>query len=655
MSMNAAKFRPRPPMSKGEQSPLKKVHVAAPESSAAAVGRDARRSLHTHGQLWKWTLTSSAVAPCRVQDIFALEECEGTKGGMDPDFFWLGRVPCRSVTICGVVVGVQQYEQRTLYSLDDGTGMVECNLRHNLVQPPASPRKSASHALSKYQPPKESAAGSSKNSAEPPKPVAAVGDIIRVVGRVLNRHWTRIVNAERIAVCRSPTEEPLHWLAVADLHKLWYHPPNPELFFIPKPVAPATQSTQFSKSTRVASQQAPSEPSSPLKASIASSAPSTPSSATTTSVHGPHSPPRLRHPSRLHSRDLTANTFRIYFKHYMDNSPLEKQRRRQSSPTPQTQRTASDNDEEDLEKLRAWLPSEPETPTKQRRKGQESSERLPEPTPRPNRLRLNSDWTPRPNASTVDDDLRGFTLSHLRRVPELALLAKRVVDAEAKRRTREERKKVKEQTQPSLRGKHASPTKSYRTSATSVKASVASAKPGEPKAAKMKRLFRYTIRQLYDEGSIVLWDGPVRAMPLAPIPAPAFSAAASTYDSQKENKLWRAKDSQASSASQEARDPLDGDGELSDPPEDEDAYVPLTSAYLCKIVEGAIGDIITKPRHKKAGPPPGPTPEEITSHLRRRDERWARVGDWAIKDALEWGKEQGRVWCIGDNRWEVCG
>lgn len=35
---------------------------------------------------------------------------------MDPDFFWLGRVPCRSVMVYGIVVGVQQYEQRTVYS-----------------------------------------------------------------------------------------------------------------------------------------------------------------------------------------------------------------------------------------------------------------------------------------------------------------------------------------------------------------------------------------------------------------------------------------------------------------------------------------------------------------------------------------------------------
>lgn len=352
----------------------------------------------------------------------------------------------------------------------------------------------------------------------------------------------------------------------------------------------------------------------------------------------------------------------------MDNAPPEKPRRRQPSPTPQVREAASeDEDEEDLEKLRSWLSSGPKTPTKQWRKERTSLGGPSEQTPKPSQIKPDPDQTPRSGTAAAEDDsteppgLQGFTLSHLRRAPELVLLARRVVDAEAKRRAREERKKEKGQSQPAHKGKHASPTKSYRTSTASVKASVSTTKPGEPKSAKMKRLFRYAIRQLYDEGSIVLWDGPVRAMPLAPISAPAFSAATSASGSQKQNRLWRVKDSQTSSVSQAGHDAEDEDGELSDPPEDEDAYLPLTSAYLCKIVESAIADILVKPvarrvdGYKKASPQPGPTPEEITNHLHRRDERWARVGSWAVKDALEWGKEQGRVWCIGDNRWEVCG
>lgn len=88
-------------------------------------------------------------------------------------------------------------------------------------------------------------------------------------------------------LCKNPTEEPLHWLVVADLHKSWYHPPNAGLFVIPKPTAQPTEPTQVSKSTRAASQQALPDPQSPSKASIASSAPATPSSVVTASDRGP--------------------------------------------------------------------------------------------------------------------------------------------------------------------------------------------------------------------------------------------------------------------------------------------------------------------------------------------------------------------------------
>ena len=35
---------------------------------------------------------------------------------LDYDFFWLGRVPCRSVKLVGMVVGVIVYEKRIIYT-----------------------------------------------------------------------------------------------------------------------------------------------------------------------------------------------------------------------------------------------------------------------------------------------------------------------------------------------------------------------------------------------------------------------------------------------------------------------------------------------------------------------------------------------------------
>lgn len=32
------------------------------------------------------------------------------------DFYWLGRVPCRTVSLIGLVVGLQVFESKILYS-----------------------------------------------------------------------------------------------------------------------------------------------------------------------------------------------------------------------------------------------------------------------------------------------------------------------------------------------------------------------------------------------------------------------------------------------------------------------------------------------------------------------------------------------------------
>ena len=347
----------------------------------------------------------------------------------------------------------------------------------------------------------------------------------------------------------------------------------------------------------------------------------------------------------------------------MDNAPKESPRRQLSQHLDQGY---SSDEDTDFGRLRAWLANEPETPTKKRPTARLTDDM----TPRPGKSQVVAEETPRASAvdsSEATSDLAGFTLSHLRRVPEISLLAQRVVDAEAKRRARDERKKQQEQaTQSQSKGRASASAHKSSSSAILRPASAASARPGEPKSAKTKRLFRHAIRQLYDEGSIVLWDGPVRALPLPPLPALSFSAtpAARTVET---GRLWRMGSAAAtpsasavSSVSQQGGEDED-DGELSDPPANEEAYVPLTPAYLCAVVEGAIKDIMSRPvssrteGRKRTGPCPGPTPEEITSYLHRRDERWARVGDWAVKDALDWGKGEGRVWCIGGNRWEVCG
>lgn len=37
------------------------------------------RTLHSHAEIWKWTLTKDAIARCRVEDVFGLQDCDGAK------------------------------------------------------------------------------------------------------------------------------------------------------------------------------------------------------------------------------------------------------------------------------------------------------------------------------------------------------------------------------------------------------------------------------------------------------------------------------------------------------------------------------------------------------------------------------------------------
>ncbi|KAI0072926.1 hypothetical protein K474DRAFT_1775092 [Panus rudis PR-1116 ss-1] len=686
-----------------------------PSSVSASTSTPTRmkRSNHEDKEILSYTMRKDAIAPCFIKDIYDM--VENNSSSREADFYWLGRVPCRTVHFVGLVIGVQVYEKRAIYTVDDGTAVIDCTYRYppppasppnsklstfNTSRRPPSPQKPKSAIPSAYvrsvannpppQPPPVPNLG--VDAAEPPPPIARVGMSVRVTGRVVQKYEKTIL-VDTLEPCKSVNEEPEHWLRVCDLHRTSYRAKHLGPFVIPKLAPNPNLSSLSHHLTQLSNEVAITDPQTPSKCSTySSSAASTPSLAS--SPVGPRSPPRLRHPSRLHTRDLTANTFRIYLKHYMDNVPPEF-----SSSTS----NALSSDEEI-----GWSISRtPGTPTKRKLPSSRVGG-LDEETPRPAKRRslgLDSGGTITPKASTSrislnsrqagetgdedDDDEKkvekGFTLSHLRRVPELALLARRVIEAEAKRRAREEKKKAKEQAHAqSAQGKGSSkpPPSSFVRSSASRPIQGGSK---EKSAAKMKRLFRFAIRQLYDEGSIVLHDGPKRGLPSAPLPSLlGYTQSQSQSQSQgSSHRLWKSSVSSTFNVSSVSRlnttgsssylsgcgegdaDNPDGLADLSDPNSDEEAYISLSPAYLSIIVERAITEIMNHTANRtsanaraRAGlalNAKGPTPGEIAGYLQKKDDRWAKVGEWTVKEALEWGKERGRVWCIGGDRWEVCG
>lgn len=234
---------------------------------------------------------------------------------------------------------------------------------------------------------------------------------------------------------------------------------------------------------------------------------------------------------------------------------------------------------------------------------------------------------------------RGFSLSYLRRVPELSLLASRVVQAVGRRKLREERRKMKEAGfQPS----HIQKAKM---------ASAPVVSPGKF-AGKKKRLFKWAVVQLLKEGCIVLWDGPVR-------PCLDIRAIKDT------SRLWKANTTTSTSLGGDSTlfnmssgtvpsflvDGDDDDGALSDPDPNEEAYIPLTADYLADFVEKAI-KILVQHYEDIGRPYSGASKEAILSVL-KKDDRWQHVGEWNVDDALTFLQAEGRVWAIGKNAWDI--
>ncbi|KAH7887028.1 hypothetical protein F5I97DRAFT_1095264 [Phlebopus sp. FC_14] len=658
--------------------------------------------------IWKWSLTKDAIAPCFVRDVLAMRD----SGAKDADFFWLGHIPCRTVLLVAMVVGVQVYENRTLYTVDDGTAVIDCILRH-AVLPKSTTTSSGKHAT--RSPPKRSRVeGNSAETfvLEPPPPMTEPGYPVRVLGKVIRYYESRQIFAESIDPCISSLDEITHWRCVIGLHKSKYSLETP--FVIPPLQTSVSDSTGYTaveedaslfscrnnfpgtraeeaytlpapppcrppqEQTRKKDRSSPNAiqhphirarpltktrvPPSPTASSIASSTPSSPSKASSPARGGAgeNLKHKLRHPSRLHTRDLTMNTFRLYVKHYMDNAP----------PPPELVCSTS------YQEVTSYgHDNELKTPTKRRLLVDETD--APTPRPRPSCFKSPSVVTTSTQPTTL-----GFTLSHLRRVPELALLAERVVRAETRKREKLERERAKAGSE--MRGgardgsgkSQIPPSKHqnmpFMSRSDPVKDTAQAMVTHDPSHRKMKRLFQHAVVKLYEEGSIVLWDGKVRELPSA-CPETDHNG----YDDGESNGLWKTGNSTvfssgsssvlfstSASASlfsayhasyQPNRGEEDDTAYLSDPPPNEESYVPLTPAVLAPYVKEAIGRMRTAESRRRsrgskrgrgnngsctaqgsrsAGSALNISPTEITMYLRDSDARWARVGVWAVEEAL---------------------
>ncbi|CAE6488483.1 unnamed protein product [Rhizoctonia solani] len=291
--------------------------------------------------------------------------------------------PCRNVHIVGLLVEAVEYEARSIYLIDDGTASVNC-LKKRPVQMSMEEIGEGSlfHRSRGFE----------------------VGDTISVIGKIESYKGARQIYVSSMEKCVSPDAESQHLLHVLRQHHNVYSQP----FTIPPLPVPSTPK----KAERANTQ--------PGYASSMASSPTTAASSSPV-VSPKKDKPRLRHPSRLRSKDLNENVFRMYLSHIIistlsmpestqDIAPLEPALENVENSTPRPSRTKAD------------LGSSTQTPT------------------RPSRLLVDSFGSPTPKKPTgpASDEVAiptlGVTLSYLRRVQVLSGLARRVVDHAAHER-----------------------------------------------------------------------------------------------------------------------------------------------------------------------------------------------------------------------------
>ncbi|EKM77382.1 hypothetical protein AGABI1DRAFT_130465 [Agaricus bisporus var. burnettii JB137-S8] len=538
-------------------SPQKRRRISGQGNSSQA------KTPPSSKQVWEWILTSATVVKCYVRDAIAMSQDE--EGWSFPE---------ASAEIVGIVVGIQAYEKKIIYSVDDGTSVIDCT-----------------HAF--QQPKKRLEGDKSSLPIEPPKPIARIGGVVDVVGRVRPQHGIRVIVAD--AVVPSSFERQLnHWKSVRNLHKTCYSCTEP--FVIPVASIPSVPETP-----RKVPGPAKEDCTSPSVASQTTTATSPVAISPVKSKFEPQSPTKLRHPSRLRSYNLTDAAFRLYIKHYINNAP--------QGPT------ASDSDSDD----NIYMPIR-----------QYTSHILDTTICKQDYKILTSTPKTRSSASTSE----GFTLSYLRRVPELSLMAKRVV----KQRAREEKKLRETTSQSTSKSSSKRPVKHVKLDRAGL-------------ASKKKRLFQWAICELLRDGSIVLWDGPKRSYSGETSrvhgDASVLWKDSSTMTATNESLFSSTDISKLSSVADES------ESELSEPDPEEEAYMPTKPEILAAPIKNALVELALVPKRQMARRTElmgGSSKEEILGHL-RRDDRWHFIGEWNITETLEYMDEEHMAWCIGNDKW----
>ncbi|KAF8342614.1 uncharacterized protein EI90DRAFT_3029602 [Cantharellus anzutake] len=498
--------------------------------------------------------------------------------------------------------------------IDDGTHVVEC------IQTLDKPKQVSLHkgkpnssiAAPSKGDTKSEPASSTVVSLNHPSPLLPIGALARVIGTVKIWHEERHINLQKIEHLKDLNEEYKHWKLVEKWHR--------EIATVgveclpPMPVTPSCEGRRRPQ---------------PNCTNLEGDGLASCASSGGDDVFAPSD--ELLHPSLIRSRDLTLKTFEIYLMYFMTHDKF----------------TTPSNAED------------PFTPQNKRIK-----------PPDPNRTPTQSKLT----TSLPVLEQKGFTINYLRNAPDLRYLARRVVLAETRRRDRESRKREKLRETQSIapnppHDQHSSRTTASKSQSSTPSKSLSSASL----TSRMKKLFETAIRSLYQAGEIIVLprSGVQSTSPIpqsrpttldAGLPYPACLGLFRVWDDLDPDRSMRADDSYTTIRSTISKSSKTSKARISvhdesvavideDPPPNHtglDEYLPVTPELLAEPVLQAVKKTAIR---SPSNPDNGTSVDRIASFL-KKNELWARVGEWTVQETLKLLSTREQVWEYAQERWK---
>ncbi|PVF93374.1 hypothetical protein CPB86DRAFT_790217 [Serendipita vermifera] len=540
------------------------------------------------GDILKYAYSNAGIARCFLRDLATMRSELSPVGNI----FWLKDAPCIAVKVVAMVVGVLPYEKRTLIWLDDGSAVVETQVKHVEV---------ASTNDSKGDP-KSDEGENPPSLMQPQTRIPGIGEIVKVMGKIFNGRdeESRGIRIDFLETA-TPLEEADHWKQTVELHRSKYSLPFelPDVSQIEVPFTPPrecigipNESTPRPAATTPVKQ----EPAISSPASVRSKA-----SALSHFEDASISIPRLRHPSRLRTSELTLLTFRLYIKSFINYIYTKR--------ISTTSNTKGDPEDHPGRRTRSRITS---------------------------------------FASTVAST-DGIGLSYLRRIPDLQELAIRVVRAEQRRK---EKRRLQQEKENLHRGESANA--SVVTSSTT-KSSRKKKKPDNLKRY-IKLLFSQALLTLYQDGLIVPHDGTARRWNEGEAEFVNSSHLWRAKDSKDVTRLdVSAGSTSMGQPSWVSHATVDEEMEISDHDEDEECFVPVTRDLLSEPVLFAIQRASFQRKDhdtgKKSIKSRGAFEEDILIELHNLDSRWDRIYD--IRPTLRHLEDAEKIWEVREGCWAI--